>query len=181
MTKHGRCQSNSRSPVLGRPLSLTPLARAVVAIQTLFLCSHAARAAEFNFGFDGAPRPSQEATLIVQDLSPRKFGIVIDTVRVRVFTIDGKSVDKLGNQLSNPGLLGAAFGSVSHCEFDCMIRLLPGVHSIQVNFFSGGYPISHHGAKNQVVRFTARPGKKYVLLLALSGDQWTAPIREVSQ
>jgi hypothetical protein len=163
-------------PVSAQSSPWVSLARAIVGIQVLFLCSHAARATDFNFGFDGAPRPSQEATLIVEDLSPRKFGVVVDIVRARVFSVDGKSADKLGSQLSSRGL----FAPVSHCETDCTIRLLPGVHLIEVNFASGGYPVSHSGTHNQVVAFTAKPGKKYRLLLAIGGDRWAPIVREVS-
>jgi len=159
------------------PPSWMFLARAIVVIQVLLLCSQGARATEFNFGFDGAARPTQEATLIVQDLSPRKFGIRLDTFLVRVFSVDGKDTDKSGNQLSGHFM----FGVRSNCETDCTIRLLPGAHSIEVNYFSGGYPISYHGAHNLVETFTAKPGKKYRLFLAVGGGRWSAPIREVPQ
>lgn len=162
--------------VSARHLSWMSLARAIVVIQIVVLCSSAVRAAEFNFGFDGAPRPSQEAILIVKefdDIRKNWLGIslVMDRWVPRVFSVDGKVVDKVGNQLSSPWL----FGPRSHCDSDCVIRLLPGVHSVEVNYWSSGT----RGAHNQVVSFTAKPGKKYKVFLAFAPGQWSAIIREV--
>ena len=86
----------------------------------------------FDFGFTGMPRPSEEATLIIakqQGFDPPIFP--------QIYRIDGKDVDNSGNELSSR----APFGQVTNCPVHCTIRLVPGVHSIEVNFNEGNMPV----------------------------------------
>ena len=78
--------------------------RVFALVLVLFDFPRAAQAMEFNFGFEGLPRPSQEATLIVADFVSRPnmlatmFGGVHCTPSV--CSVDDKRVDNSGSQIA---------------------------------------------------------------------------------
>lgn len=161
--------------VSARPGTWKPVARAVAIAQVVFVCSCGLAAmAHRDFDFGSAPSSTQDATLIVKKIDQTgNLGIVIDYWVLSVYGVDGKMADNAGHPLSN----SMGLGLISNCSYDCMIVLLPGAHSIEVNFKSS----LQNGGRNLFARFTAAPGKKYQLGLAIGGGQWSPTVTEIAR
>lgn len=177
---------------LSRRVAFWSATRVFVMFLVLFEFSKAAQAAEFNFGFEGPPRPSQEATLIVKDYvtEPNMVATMFGGVHwiASVCSVDNKRRDNSGNQIAaGPGFVTIWMrGSTcnSSCYSDCTIRLLPGEHIIEVRFWSQW---GIYAKTSSFQKFTARPGRKYQVFLhiyyssGLSPPPWSASIGEVKQ
>ena len=150
------------------------VARGIVICQVVLVssCGIAAKTHR-DFDFGSTPSSTQDAVLIVKKIDKTgNLGIVIDYWVLSVYSVDGKIADNTGSQLSN----SMGLGGITNCSYDCVIVLLPGVHSVEVNFKSS----LRNGGQNLFKKFTAAPGKKYQLGLAIGGGQWSPTITEVT-
>ena len=147
-----------------------PVSRAIVISLAVVLgsCGLAALGHK-DFDFGSSPSSLRDPALTVKKIvQSGNLGITIDYFILRVYSIDRKVKDNSGSSL--------ILGYVNLCSQDCTIVLLPGTHSIEVNYSSS----LTHGAQNLFAKFTAAPGKKYRLGINIEGRQWSPTITEVT-
>ena len=149
-----------------------------LAVSPLLLCSCSEFSHKYNYGFPGDPRPAEEAILTGHvEINP-KLNVVLDDPEIS--KVDGHSC-----LIMAPGSVRGSIGE----SFE--VRLLPGIHKIQVE--PAGFQYSPRWAnQSRGITFEAVAGRHYELRVAILDRKmnfnfigpniiikWTAKIVEV--